>query len=125
MDNISKVNVNGTTYGLTDTTARASIETETARAMAAEALLQSIYQGLTNNGIEVVDELPNSGTADTVYRIIGTSSYSDYMYVNDEWVLLATYTGQPTVFVHLTQAEYDALTSLEKNNGTYYFVEEE
>ena len=102
----------------------AAVNTEKNRAMAAEALLQAIYEGLTSNDVVVVSELPSTGTTNVIYRIIGQSSYSDYMYVNNDWVLLATYEGQPYVFSHLTQQQYDALTELEKNNGTYYFVEE-
>lgn len=104
---------------------KTAVDAEKTRAMAAEALLQSIYQGLTNNDVQIVEELPASPVADTIYRLVGQDSYSDNMYKDGQWVTLATYEGQPTVFVHLTQAEYDALTSLEKNNGTYYFVEEE
>lgn len=104
---------------------KAAVDTEKDRAMAAEALLQSLYQGLTNNEVQVVQSLPSTGTDGVIYRLIGQNSYSDNMYKNGAWITLATYEGQPIMFVHLTQAEYDALTEFEKNNGTYYFVEEE
>lgn len=101
------------------------ITAEYNRALAAEALLQSIYQGFTNRDVYVVSELPQEGVANTVYRLVGQSTYSDNMYSNGQWITLATYEGQPEKFMHLTQAEYDALPQFEKNNGTYYFVEEE
>lgn len=50
---------------------KAAVDTEKNRAMAAESLLQSIYQGLTNNEIIVVQSLPATGEADTIYRVIG------------------------------------------------------
>lgn len=84
-----------------------------------------MYQGLTNNEIIVVQSLPATGEVNVIYRVIRQDSYSDHMYKNSAWITLATYDGQPATFVHLTQAEYDALTEFEKNNGTYYFVEEE
>lgn len=101
------------------------ITAEQNRASEAEALLQSIYEGLTNNDVVIVSELPQEGVANTVYKLIGQDSYSDNVYSDGQWVTLATYEGQPNIFVHLTQAEYDALSQFEKNNGTYYFVEEE
>lgn len=124
---ISKIKVPGRQdpIDIKDATARTAIATETSRAQAAEQLLQQIYEGITNNDVVVVQELPSTGQANTIYRVIGSDSYSDYAYSGGQWVLLATYSGQPNVFVHLTQQEYDNLSEFEKNNGTYYFVEED
>ena len=108
-----------------DATARTDIAAEYTRAIAAEQLLQALCQQFLNNDIVVVQTLPLSGTENVTYRVVGQNSYSDYMYFNNDWVLLATYSGQPDTFVHLTQQQYDALTEFEKNNGTYYFVEED
>lgn len=47
------------------------ITAEYDRASEAEALLQSIYEGLTNNDVVIVSELPSTGVANTVYRLIG------------------------------------------------------
>lgn len=55
------------------------------------AQLQDLYDGLTESDI-VVGALPASGTAKTIYRVPGTTSYSDYMWNGTEFVLMATYT---------------------------------
>ena len=56
--------------------------------------LQSAYQSLSQSAIEVVDTLPQTGKANKIYRLVGTTSYSDYMYNTDDLntpILMATY----------------------------------
>ena len=56
--------------------------------------LQSAYQSLSQSAIEVVDTLPPTGEANKIYRLVGTTSYSDYMYNTDDLttpILMATY----------------------------------
>lgn len=60
-----------------------------------EDLVQDLYAALTQSDIVPVQSLPASPDTRTVYRIIGTDSYSDYMYFGGQWFPLATYNGQP------------------------------
>lgn len=56
--------------------------------------LQSAYQRLSQSAIEAVDTLPQTGEANKIYRLVGTTSYSDYMYNTDDLttpILMATY----------------------------------
>ena len=56
--------------------------------------LQSAYQSLSQSAIEAVDTLPQTGEANKIYRLVGTTSYSDYMYNTDDLttpILMATY----------------------------------
>jgi len=46
-----------------------------------------------NTTISVVSALPSSGSANTIYRVAGTNSYSDYGWDGSQFVLLATYTN--------------------------------
>ena len=52
--------------------------------------LQAAYAALTESDI-VVGALPSSGVANTIYRVPGTSSYTDYMWYNGVFVPMATY----------------------------------
>ena len=60
-----------------------------------EDLVQDLYAALTQSDIVPVQSLPVSPDTRTVYRTIGTDSYSDYMYFGGQWFTLATYNGQP------------------------------
>ena len=46
-----------------------------------------------NTTIQVVTELPASGSANTIYRVPGTNSYTDYGWDGTQFVPLATYTN--------------------------------
>lgn len=46
--------------------------------------LEALYLSLTQSDIEVVSELPETGEAHKIYRLIGESSYADYMYNVDD-----------------------------------------
>lgn len=54
------------------------------------AVLQSLYQALTQSAI-VIGALPASGAANTIYRVPGTTSYTDYAWNGSTFVPLATY----------------------------------
>lgn len=54
------------------------------------AQLQAAYEALTQSNI-IIGALPASGVANKIYRVPGTSSYSDYMWNGSSWVLMATY----------------------------------
>lgn len=85
--------------------------------------IESLITGITN-GI-VIGALPTTGQANKIYRVPGTTSFSDYAWdaTNNTWVKLAEYTS--STFVQITEAEYEALSDAEKNNGSWYFIEEE
>ena len=56
--------------------------------------LQSAYESLSQRPPKVVDTLPQTGEANKIYRLVGTTSYSDYMYNADDLntpILMATY----------------------------------
>lgn len=56
--------------------------------------LQEMYESLSQSAIEVVDTLPQTGAANKIYRLVGATSYSDYMYNADDLntpILMATY----------------------------------
>jgi len=81
--------------------------------------------------VSVTDVLPASGEPDTIYRVSNwngseydTSVYAEYAWNGSAYLLLAVKAGSGTM-VHLTQAEYDALPAEAKNNGSWYFIEEE
>lgn len=71
-----------------------AVSTEVTRAQAAETAILNLYQSLSQSAIEVVDTLPPTGNANNIYRLVGTTSYSDYMYNTDDLntpILMATY----------------------------------
>lgn len=98
LNNLAALNSNG---NLKDSGIAASavamasdLSDEVDRATAAEGALQALYQALTQSDIVVVTELPATGTANTIYRVPDSNfeSYSDYMYYNNNWMHMATYT---------------------------------
>ena len=74
-----------------EATVRANaISAETTRAQAAEQLLQEQYNSLTQSDI-IIGALPASGTKNLIYRVPGTTSYSDYMWNGSSWIKMAEY----------------------------------
>lgn len=93
--------------------------------------------------VEIVTELPTTGDAHTIYFIESSSSqtgniYDEWMYINNNWeqvgstaVDLSNYytksqtdtllANKPDI-VEITQAEYDALPTASKNNGSIYSI---
>lgn len=45
------------------------------------------------NDIQIISSLPEEGNANTIYRVTGINSYSDYMWNGNAWVLLGTFDG--------------------------------
>ena len=76
------------------------------------AELQAAYEGLTQSDI-VVGALPASGVANIIYRVPGTSSYSDYMWDGTQFVLLATYDNA------IDNVPTDNSNNLVKSGGVY------
>lgn len=74
-----------------EATARAAADSaEKTRAQNAEELLRQAYEALTQTDV-VVGALPGSGTAGKIYRVPGTTSYSDYMWNGSSFVKMAEY----------------------------------
>lgn len=71
--------------------AEVKINNETARAQAAEEQLSTLYNNLQQSKPIPVTNLPASGQSGAIYRLAGTTSYSDYMWNGSQWVLMATY----------------------------------
>lgn len=84
--------------------------------------VNGLVSGINNNPI--IGERPTTGQLQNrIYRVPGTNSYTDWAWDGSDWVKLAEFSG--SIFMQITEAEYDALSDSEKNNGTWYFIEEE
>ena len=73
---------------------RTAIQTEVNRAIAAEDELRALYQALTQTAVVPVAEADwplATLEQNTVYRVAGTTSYTDYMYNGTSAVPMATY----------------------------------
>lgn len=104
-----------------------------------------IVSELANAGfdVQVVQELPATGEAHTLYFVPSADPqtqnvYDEYLYANNEWEQVGStavdmsdyYTADEvdalledkTEIVEITQAEYDALSTEEKNNGKIYSI---
>lgn len=104
-----------------------------------------IVSELANAGfdVQVVQELPATGDAHTLYFVPSADPqtrniYDEYLYTNNEWeqvgstsVDMSDYYNKTQVdtlledkaeIVEITQAEYDALSTEEKNNGKIYSI---
>lgn len=44
---------------------------------------------IPNNEVKVVDQLPDTGVANTIYRVIGDTSYAEWAYTDGQWKKLA------------------------------------
>lgn len=77
------------------TTAEGNITSLTGRMGSAEtniANLQQLYNNLQQSKPVPVTALPSTGQQQgVIYRLAGTTSYSDYMWNGSSWVLMATY----------------------------------
>lgn len=104
-----------------------------------------IVSELTNAGfdVQVVQELPATGETHTLYFVPSADPktqniYDEYLYANNAWEQVGStavdmsdyYTKtqvdtllvNKTDIVEITQAEYDALSDEEKNNGKIYSI---
>ena len=104
-----------------------------------------IVSELANAGfdVQVVQELPATGEAHTLYFVPSADPktqniYDEYLYANNAWeqvgstaVDMSDYYTKTQVdallvnkaeIVEITQAEYDALSTEEKNNGKIYSI---
>lgn len=81
------------TGGSVDSRIAAAVVTETSRAQTEEGALQQLYENLTQSDIVVTEDHTQeaSPSANIIYRELGTTSYSDWMYYNNAWKKMATY----------------------------------
>lgn len=77
-----------------------NIAAEVERATAAEQELHDMYSALTETPV-VIGALPASGQPNTIYRVPGGSSYSDYMWDGTQFVLMATYSDGRLDFINV------------------------
>ena len=87
-----------------------------------KAAVNNLIQGLGQNDV-IVGELPSTGTANTIYRVPGDGEYSDYMWYDGAWQLLATYSA------NIQGCQYIGIATPTTNPGTpsnnvFYFAHE-
>lgn len=66
-------------------------ENESARAIEAENNLRQLYNNLQQSQPIPVTQLPATGEAGKIYRLAGTTSYSDYMWNGTQFIKMAEY----------------------------------
>lgn len=81
------------TGGSVDVRITNAVNIEKTRAENAEELLRRAYEGITRSNPEIVADHTQVSEPEenTIYREFGESSYSDWMYYNDQWYKMATY----------------------------------
>ena len=52
-------------------------------------LLRRLYEGLTQSKLIVVETLPSTGDYNTIYRVPGENSFTDYMWNGSRFVKMA------------------------------------
>lgn len=73
-----------------DTALQTAIQDEATARATADALLQQQYNALTQSDI-IVGALPVTGVSNVIYRVPGTTDFTDYMWYNNQFVAMATY----------------------------------
>ena len=100
--------------------------------------LKQAYEALTHADI-VVGSLPVSGVANVIYRVPGSTSYSDYMWDGNQFVKLAEYSitgegifdisvanesgGVPATYDNLTTALGDVASAVQAGGMTVRYIE--
>ena len=125
---ISQLNINNHLYKIRDDDTYTKIEINNLISSPKQNYVTvSVQEGTSSlSGI-----LPVEGAEDTIYRVAqwdgssyNTNIYSEYAWDGSEYILLSVKPAFGTM-VHLTQTQYDNLTETAKNNGSWYFIEEE
>lgn len=95
-----KSEIKGTVTSACDTLGKAevkintntvAISTESSRAQTAEEQLRVLYNNLQQSQPIPVTELPSIGETGKIYRLAGTTNYSDYIWNGAQFVKMATY----------------------------------
>lgn len=89
-----------------------ALSAEISRATAVEELLQDQYDALTQSDL-IIGTLPASGQKNKIYRVPGTTSYSDYMWDGTQFVLMATYNNA------IDDAPVSGSANLVKSGGVF------
>ena len=71
-------------------TLQTDLAAETSARQSADALLQQQYNALTQSDI-IVGTLPATGVPNVIYRVPGTTDFTDYMWYDNQFVPMATY----------------------------------
>ena len=74
------------------------------------ANLQAAYAGLTQSDIVPLESLPASGEANTIYRVAGTDSYTDYMWDGTDFIPMATYSNTSGDGIYDVSEEHSGAT---------------
>lgn len=74
-----------------ESTLQINIDTEITRAQTAEEQLRTLYNNLQQSQPVPVTELPSIGEEGKIYRLAGTTSYSDYIWNGIQFIKMATY----------------------------------
>lgn len=87
-----------------------------------KAAVDNLIQAIGQNDV-IVGALPSTGLANTIYRVPGDGEYSDYMWYNGAWQLLATYSANTQGY------QYIGIATPTTNPGTpsnkvFYFAHE-
>lgn len=77
--------------GSVDSRISNAVATETTRAQTAEEQLRTLYNNLQQSQPIPVTSLPATGEEGKIYRLAGTTSYSDYMWNDSQFVKMAEY----------------------------------
>ena len=73
-----------------DAALQTAIQDEATARTTADALLQQQYNALTQSDI-IVGTLPATGVPNVIYRVPGTTDFTDYMWYDGQFVPMATY----------------------------------
>ena len=73
-----------------DASLQTAIQDEATARATADALLQQQYNALTQSDI-IVGALPVTGVSNVIYRVPGTTDFTDYMWYDNQFVAMATY----------------------------------
>lgn len=84
--------------------------------------IDNLIQGLGQNDV-IVGALPASGVANTIYRVPGDGVYSDYMWYDGAWQLLATYSANIQGYQYIGIATPTTNPGTPSNN-VFYFAHE-
>lgn len=79
-------------------------------------LLRRLYEGLTQSKLIVVETLPSIGDYNTIYRVPGENSFTDYMWNGSRFVKMAQYDNATD------NVPTENSANLVKSGGVYDFV---
>jgi hypothetical protein len=99
-----------------------TITADEGRITAIEELIESDYDGAINKFNEIVEFLEGISASDLSELVNDIVAQIDAKYTKPAGGIPSSDLAEP--LVHITQAAYDALSTAQKNNGSWYFIEE-